>query len=42
VRDYSGHFGPAYTLLLGVLILMLCITPLLKPAVEHTPQVAAA
>ncbi len=42
LRDYSGHFGPAYTLLFGVLILMLCITPLLKPAVEHTPQVAAA
>lgn len=42
LRDYSGHFGPAYTLLFGVLILMLCITPLLKPAAEPMPQAAVA
>ncbi len=42
LRDYSGHFGPAYTMLFAVLLVMLCITPLLKPATEQSPQVSVA
>ncbi|MBZ9781481.1 MFS transporter [Pseudomonas sp. REP124] len=38
LRDYTGHFAPAYSLLFVVLLLMLCITPLLKPAVDPLPQ----
>lgn len=42
LRDHTGHFGPAYTMLFAVTVLMLCLTPLLKPVVEHSPLVAVA
>lgn len=42
LRDYTGHYGPAYKLLFAVLLLMICITPLLKPAAEESLQVSAA
>ncbi|MFJ3487770.1 CynX/NimT family MFS transporter [Pseudomonas sp. NPDC090202] len=40
LRDVSGSYAPAYEMLFAVLVLMLCITPLLKPAREAYRQVA--
>lgn len=42
LRDHAGHYGPAYDLLLGVTVLMVCMTPLLKPAPSlHAAPVTA-
>jgi len=42
LREYAGHYGPAYTLLFAVLLLMLGITPLLRLAPATSPQVSVA
>ncbi|MDL5598921.1 MFS transporter [Bacillus subtilis] len=42
LREYTGHYGPAYALLFAVLLLMLGITPLLRVAPAASPQVSAA
>jgi CP family cyanate transporter-like MFS transporter len=42
LRDHTGSYGAAYEMLFGVLVLMLCITPLLKPAREDCAQASVA
>ncbi|MFJ7797266.1 CynX/NimT family MFS transporter [Pseudomonas sp. NPDC096950] len=40
LRDYTGSYTSAYEMLFAVALLMLCITPLLKPAQEDGLQTA--
>ncbi|WP_085605003.1 MULTISPECIES: CynX/NimT family MFS transporter [unclassified Pseudomonas] len=42
LREYAGHYGPAYTLLFAVLLLMLGVTPLLRLAPATSPKVSVA
>ncbi|MFK3796286.1 hypothetical protein [Pseudomonas sp. NPDC088444] len=42
LRDVTGSYAAAYDMLFAVLLFMLCVTPLLKPAREDLPQGAIA
>lgn len=42
LRDHTGSYVPSYEMLFAVLLFMLCITPLLKPARETSLQISAA
>ncbi|VVO08904.1 2-nitroimidazole transporter [Pseudomonas fluorescens] len=41
LRDYTGSYDLAYDMLFAVLLFMLCLTPILKPASETGLQVPA-